>query len=81
MQYYELFALRLQQLCKELGITINCLVTLSGLKQSTIDNNIRGTSRNTNVHTLRQIAVAFNMTLSEFLDFTEPNEYPIDDEE
>lgn len=81
MQYYELFALRIQQLWKEQGITINRLATLSGLKQSTVDNIIRGTSKNPKVHTLHQIAVTFNMTLSEFLDFPELNEYPIDDEE
>ena len=33
------------------------------------------------VFTLHQIAVTFNMTLSEFLDFPELNDYPIDDEE
>ena len=33
------------------------------------------------MHTLHQIAVTFNMTLSEFLDFPELNDYPIDDEE
>ena len=81
MQYYELFALRIQQLCQEHGITINRLATLSGLRQSTIDNIIRGTSKNPKIHTLHQIAVTFNMTLSEFLDFPELNEFPIDDEE
>ena len=81
MQYYELFALRIRQLCYEQGITINRLATLSGLKQSTIDNIIRGASKNPKVHTLHQIAVTFNMTLSDFLNFPELNEYPIDDEE
>ena len=81
MQYYELFALRIQSLCQKQGITINRLATLSGLKQSTIDNIVRGTSKNPKVHTLHQIAVTFNMTLSEFLDFPELNDYPIDDEE
>lgn len=81
MQYYELFALRIQQLCEKQGITINRLATLSGLKQSTIDNIIRGTSKNPKVHTLHQIAVTFDLTLSEFLDFPELNDYPIDDEE
>ena len=81
MEYHELFALRIRQLCKEHGITINRLATLSGLKQSTIDNIIRGSSKNPKVHTLHQIAVTFNMTLSEFLDFPELNDYPIDDEE
>ena len=81
MKYHELFALRIQQLCKEQGIIFNRLATLSGLKQSTIDNIIRGTSKHPKVHTLHQIAVTFNMTLSEFLDFPELNDYPIDDEE
>ena len=81
MQYYELFSMRIRQLCKKQGITVNYLATLSGLKQSTIDNILRGTSRNPKVHTLHQIAVTFNMTLSEFLDFPELNDYPIDDEE
>ena len=81
MEYYELFALRIRQLCSAQGITINRLATLSGLKQSTIDNIIRGTSKNPKGHTLHQIAVTFNMTLSVFLDFPELNEYPIDDEE
>ena len=80
-QYYELFAIRIRQLCKERNITINRLATLSGLKQSTIDNIIRGASRNPKIHTLHQIAVTFNLTLSEFLDFPELNDYPIDDEE
>ena len=81
MEYYELFAFRIRQLCKEQHITINRLATLSGLKQSTIDNIIRGTSKNPKVHTLHQIAVTFDMTLGEFLDFPELNEYSIDDEE
>jgi DNA-binding XRE family transcriptional regulator len=81
VQYYELFSMRIRQLCKKQGITVNRLATLSGLKQSTIDNILRGTSKNPKVHTLHQIAVTFNMTLSEFLDFPELNDYPIDDEE
>lgn len=81
MSYNELFALRIKQLCRDKGITINRLATLSGLRQSTIDNIIRGTSRNPKVRTLHQIAVTLGMTLSEFLNFDELNEYPIDDEE
>jgi len=81
MQYYELFSFRIQQLCKEHGITINRLASMSGLRQSTIDNIIHGTSKNPKIHTLHRIALSFNMTLSEFLDFPELNDYPIDDEE
>lgn len=81
MQYSELYALRIKELCKREGITVNRLATLSGVTQSTIENIIRGVSKNPKVHTLHKIAVTFNMTLSQFLDFPELNEYPIDDEE
>lgn len=80
MEYYELYAKRIKQLCKKNGITVNRLATLSGVRQSTIDNIIKGGSKNPKVKTLHQIAVTFDMTLSEFLNFKALNEYPIDDE-
>lgn len=81
MEYHELFSHRIRELCQNRGITINRLATLSGLKQSTIDNILRGTSKNPKIHTLHVIAATFGMTLSEFLDYPELNDYPIDDEE
>jgi transcriptional regulator with XRE-family HTH domain len=81
MTYTELFAFRIQQLCEKHGITINKLATMSGLRQSTIDNIIRGTSKNPKIKTLHKIAISFNMTLSEFLDFPELNDYLLDEEE
>ena len=81
MKYSDLYALRIRQLCNSRDITINRLATLAGLKQSTIDNIIRGNSRNPKVRTLHRIATVFGMTLSEFLDFPELNNYSIDDEE
>ena len=81
MTYSEIYALRIQQLCSKYNITINKLATLAGLKQSTVDNIIRGTSRNPKVRTLHKIATVFGMTLSEFLNFPELNNYSIDDEE
>ncbi|MCF7629718.1 hypothetical protein L3K75_06745 [[Ruminococcus] lactaris] len=41
---------------------------------------LRGTSKNPKVHTLHKIANVFGMTLSEFLDFPELNDYSIEDE-
>lgn len=81
MTYSEIYALRIRNLCKERKITINKLATLAGLKQSTVDNILRGTSKNPKVRTLHKIANVFNMTLSEFLDFPELNNYSIDDED
>ena len=56
MTYSEIYALRIQQLCFKNNITINKLATLAGLKQSTVDNIIRGTSKNPKVRTLHKIA-------------------------
>ena len=81
MTYSEIYALRIKQLCEKQGITINKLATLSGLKQSTIDNIIHGASKSPKVKTLHRIAGTFGMTLSEFLDYPELNEYSVDDED
>lgn len=81
MSYSDLYALRIRQLCQKRNITVNKLATLAGLKQSTVDNIIRGTSKNPKVRTLHRIANVFGMTLSEFLDFPELNSYSIEDEE
>lgn len=81
MTYAELYSMRIRYLCQKHGITINKLATLSGLKQSTVDNIIRGTSKNPKVRTLHRIASSFGMTLCEFLDFPELNDYSLDDEE
>ena len=56
-------------------------VAIGMLKQSTVDNIIRGTSKNSKVRTLHKISNVFGMTLSEFLDFPELNNYSFDDEE
>ena len=80
MRYAEIIAGRIRQLCQQRGITINGLATLSGVKQSTIDNIIQGTVKSPTVKTLHCIAGTFNMTLAEFLDFPELNEYSLDDD-
>ena len=81
MTYSDILALRIKQLCKKRGITINHLATLAGLKQSTVDIIIRGTSKNPKIYTLHKIATAFGMTLCEFLDYPELNEYDLDEDE
>ena len=50
------------------------------VKQSTQDNIVRGLTKNPRVKTLHKIALAFNMTLAEFLDFDELNNYSFDDD-
>ncbi len=79
MNYNELFSKRILQLCRKRGITVNRLATLSGINQSTLDNIVRGISKNPRIMTLHKIANTFNMTVSEFLDFEELNKYSFDD--
>jgi len=51
------------------------------LKQSTLDNIVRGITQSPGAVTLHKIAIAFNMTLAEFLDFDELNLYSFEDNE
>ena len=80
MEYSELYVKRIRQLCGDRGIAINKLATMSDVKQSTLDNIVRGLTKNPRVKTLHKIALAFSMTLPEFLDFPELNNYSFDDD-
>ena len=80
MDYSDIYVQRIRSLCKERGIAINKLATMSDVKQSTLDNIVRGLTKNPRVKTLHKVAIAFNMTLSEFLDFDELNDYSFEDD-
>ena len=80
MEYSEIYVKRIRKLCKGRGIAINKLAVMSDVKQSTLDNIVRGLTKNPRVKTLHKIALAFNMTLAEFLDFDELNDYSFDDD-
>lgn len=81
MEYSELYVNRIRQLCERKGISINKLASMSGVRQSTLDNIVRGLTKNPRAMTLHKIALAFSMTLAEFLDFKELNEYAFDGNE
>lgn len=81
MGYSDIYVKRIYSLCKERGIAINKLATMSGVSQSTLDNIVRGVTKNPGVVTIHKVANAFNMTISEFLDFKELNDYSFEDDE
>ena len=81
MDYSSIYVLRIQKLCAQRQLSINKLATISGVKQSTLDNIVRGVTKNPKAKTLHKIALAFNMTLAEFLDFPELNEYVFEEED
>ena len=59
MDYSALYVGRIRALCKKRGITVNKLATMSGMKQSTLNNIMRGLTKNPRVMTLHKIALAF----------------------
>lgn len=79
MDYSEIYANRIKSLCKQRGIAINKLATMSGVNQSTLDNIVRGITKDPRAKTLHKVAIAFNMALAEFLDFNELNDYSFED--
>ena len=79
MEYSDIYVKRIRSLCKQRGIAINKLATMSGVNQSTLDNIVRDITKDPRAKTLHKIAIAFNMTLAEFLDFDELNNYSFDD--
>ncbi len=79
MDYANIYVKRIRGLCKQRGIAINKLASMSDVKQSTLDNIVRGLTKNPRVKTLHKLAIAFNMTLAEFLDFDELNDYSFEE--
>lgn len=69
MHISEAVAKRIKVLCKQKGISINRLATLSGVTQSTIDSIMKGKSRNPRLITLMKISHGLGISIVEFFDF------------
>lgn len=80
MTYAEAIGIRITKICAERGITLNRLATLSGMRQSTLDNIAKGHTKNPTLRTLHRIAVGLNITVSDLLDFEQMNETAFEDE-
>jgi transcriptional regulator with XRE-family HTH domain len=79
LTFNEFFKDRILTLCQERKITINKLATLSGLRQSTVDNIIRGKSQMPRIDTLRKLAYGFNIDWLEFIKYIYPDDAEFDD--
>lgn len=80
MTYSDAIIKRLNDICTEKKITTNRLATLAGITQSTVDNLMKGKTKNPKLKTLHKLAIGLNMTVSALLDFPELNETVFDDE-
>ena len=79
--YADILVARIAALCNQRKISYNKLANMCGLNQSTIDNIMRGLTKDPRISTLHHIANGLNMTVAEFLDFPELNAYSFFDEE
>lgn len=79
-KYAQIIVDRVLLLCRQRGISIYQLSQMSGISHSTLDNFLNRKTFNPRIRTLHKIAIAFGMTLAEFLDFPELNNYVFEEE-
>lgn len=58
--------LRIIDLCKKNGITVNKLATESGITQSTLSNIISGRNNSTTISTIKKICDGLGISIQEF---------------
>ncbi len=80
MTYAQAVAERIVSICDKRKLTLNRLASLSGLRQSTLENIAKGHTQNPTLRTLHRIAVGLDMTVSELLNYDTMNEAVFDDE-
>ncbi len=68
MSISEAVAVRLRLLCRERGITVNRLATLSAVTQSTVNDLMRGVTKNVGIVTLKKLIDGLDMTITEFFE-------------
>jgi transcriptional regulator with XRE-family HTH domain len=59
---------RILELCKNNGITVNKLATMSGITQSTLNNIVSGRNNSTTVSTVKKICDGLNITIADFFN-------------
>jgi len=68
MDLQEATKRRILTLCDERNITINKLATLAGVRQSTVNNLIDGTSKTPTLLTVLRLCLGLDMQLKDFFD-------------
>ena len=62
----EAVKLRILELCKEQGITVNKLATICGLTQSTLSNITGGRNNSATISTIKKICDGLGITIIDF---------------
>ena len=59
---------RILDLCRQRGITVNRLATISGVTQSTVNNIVSGLNHSATVATIKKLCDGLDITLRDFFD-------------
>lgn len=62
---------RILELCRDRGISVNMLGTISGVPQSTINNITSGRNNSATVSTIKKLCDGLEITLGEFFSTPE----------
>ena len=66
MRVGEAVRLRILELCRERGLSVNRLSGLCGLTQSTLNNIVSGRNNSATVSTVKKICDGLEITIQEF---------------
>ena len=66
MNIGEAVKLRIINLCKQNGISVNKLSTESGITQSTLSNIVSGRNNSTTISTIKKICDGLGISIQEF---------------
>ena len=75
MDYNQILAKRTQELCELKQISIEILGQKARISERTMARIVGGLYKNPGMATIFRIAYALDMTMAEFLDFPEINDY------
>ena len=64
----EAVRLRIMELCKERGITVNKLSIICGITQSILSNLVLGKNKSPTVSTIKKICDGLEITVQEFFN-------------
>ena len=59
---------RILQLCEQKNLSVNKLCTISGMTQSTMNNNINGRNNSMTVSTLKKLCDGMGISIQEFFN-------------
>ena len=75
MDYNQILAKRIQELCELKKISVEILGQKARISERTMARIVGGLYKNPGMATIFRIAYALDMTMAEFLDFPEINDY------